>query len=558
MRMVCATATDSVMPTLTQLPAWEALREHQRTARAFNLRELFEQDAARFEKWSLQCGGILFDYSKHLITDETLRLLVKLARQCELPAWIERLFRGEKINTTENRAALHTALRSQEPVVLDGRNVVTEVEGVLSRLRRFCEDVSNAERCGSTGRPFSDVVNIGIGGSDLGPAFVIEALAPYARPQPRLHFVSNVDGAHLSGVLSDLDPETTLFLIASKTFTTLETLANARSARTWLAAKLGGAAVTRHLAAITANLAAAREFGADADAVFEFWDWVGGRYSLWSAVGLAIALAIGVDHFDALRRGAREMDEHFRRAPLERNIPVLAGLLGVWYIDFFGAAAHAVLPYDQRLKRLPEYLQQLEMESNGKRVARDGAAVDYATAPVIFGAAGTNGQHAFYQLLHQGTLFIPADFIACCRPHHSLEGHHPLLLANYFAQTEALARGKTAAESEAEMRAQGMAEDQIAKLLPHRIFAGNRPTTSILLDQLDPHTLGAFIAFYEHKTFVQSVIWNVNSFDQWGVELGKQLAERLVPELAGEGPVSSHDASTNGLINHFKAHRQQR
>ncbi|OGA52835.1 MAG: glucose-6-phosphate isomerase [Betaproteobacteria bacterium RIFCSPLOWO2_12_FULL_62_13] len=542
----------------TQLPAWQALREHHRAAQGFHLRELIERDAARYEKCSFRSGGILFDYSKHLVTDETLRLLVELARQCDLPAWIERLFSGERINTTENRAALHTALRSQEPVVLDGRNVVADVEDELSRIRRFCEDVWNAKRHGSTGRAFTDVVNIGIGGSDLGPAFVTEALVPYARPHPRLHFVSNVDGAHLSGVLGDLDPETTLFLVASKTFTTLETLANARSARTWLAAKLGGGTVARHFAAITANPAAAREFGADPDAVFEFWDWVGGRYSLWSAVGLPVALAIGVQHFDALRRGAREMDEHFRRAPLERNVPVLAGLLGVWYIDFFGAAAHAVLPYDQRLKRLPDYLQQLEMESNGKRVTRDGATVDYATAPVIFGAAGTNGQHAFYQLLHQGTLLIPADFIACCRPHHALEGHHPALLANYFAQTEALARGKTTAEAEAEMRARRMTEDHVAKLLPHRVCPGNRPTTSILLDQLDPHALGALIAFYEHKTFVQSVIWNVNAFDQWGVELGKELAGRLLTELEGEAPVSSHDASTNGLINHFKAHRQHR
>jgi glucose-6-phosphate isomerase len=370
-----------------------------------------------------------------------------------------------------------------------------------------------------------------------------------------LHFVSNVDGAHLAGVLAGLIPDTTLFIVASKTFTTLETLANARSARAWLARKVGGDDAGRHFAAVTANSAAAHEFGVANDAVFEFSDWVGGRYSLWSAIGLPIALAIGMDNFNALRSGAHEMDEHFRHAPLERNVPVLAGLLGVWYIDFFGAAAHAVLPYDQRLKRLPEYLQQLEMESNGKHVRRDGTEVDYATAPVIFGAAGTNGQHAFYQLLHQGTQLIPSDFIACCRSDHQLDGHHALLLANYFAQTEALARGKTAAEAEAEMLKQGTPETRIAKLLPHRVFAGNRPTTSILLRRLEPRTLGALIAFYEHKTFVQSVIWGINAFDQWGVELGKQLADRVLPELEGDKPATAHDASTNGLINHFKANR---
>ncbi|MBI4207183.1 MAG: glucose-6-phosphate isomerase [Betaproteobacteria bacterium] len=539
----------------TRLPAWQALQDHHRIAAGFSLRELFARDPRRFDKFSLQCGDILFDYSKHLVTDETLHLLVELAHQCELPGWIARLFTGDKVNTTEGRPALHTVLRAQEPVMLDGQNIVAEVEHMLSRMERFCEEVWSGVRCGSAGRAFSDVVNIGIGGSDLGPMFVTEALASYARPRPRLHFVSNVDGAHLAGVLQGLTPETTLFIVASKTFFTLETLANARSARAWLAAKLGADGAARHFAAVTANPAAAREFGVATDAVFEFWDWVGGRYSLWSAIGLPIALAIGMDNFNALRSGAGEMDLHFRHAPLERNIPVLAGLLGVWYIDFFGAAAHAVLPYDQRLKRLPEYLQQLEMESNGKRVRRDGAEVDYATAPVVFGAAGTNGQHAFYQLLHQGTQLIPADFIACCRSDHQLAGHHALLLANYFAQTEALALGKTTAEAEAEMRRRGMPEIRIAALLPHRVFGGNRPTTSILLPRLEPRALGALIAFYEHKTFAQSVIWGINAFDQWGVELGKQLADRLLPELEGVAPASSHDASTNGLINHFKTHR---
>jgi glucose-6-phosphate isomerase len=542
--------------SLTELPAWKALRAHRESAR-LDLRELLFSDSGRFAKLSIRIGGILFDFSKHLVTDETLRRLAALARERELPRWIERLFGGEPINNTERRPALHTALRATEPVYAGGRNVVADVERMLGRMRSFCADVHEGRRCGSGGRAFEDVVNIGIGGSDLGPAFVTEALAPYARTRPRTHFVSNVDGAHLSGVLAELQPETTLFIVASKTFTTQETLANAHSARAWLAAKLGGNAAERHFAAVTANPSRAHAFGIAPDAIFEFWDWVGGRYSLWSAVGLPIALALGMDAFDELRRGAREMDEHFRTAPLERNAPVLAGLLGVWYVNFHGATAHAILPYDQRLRRLPEYLQQLEMESNGKRVTRDGVEVNYATAPVIFGAAGTNGQHAFYQLLHQGTQLVPADFIACCRSHHRLPGHHAMLLAHFLAQTEALALGKTAAEAEAEMRRQGMADEEIALLLPHRVFPGNRPTTSILLDELDPRALGSLIAFYEHRTFVESVIWNINAFDQWGVELGKQLADRILPELESAAPVSSHDVSTNGLINHFKMHRWQ-
>ena len=536
--------------------AWQALRDHSRLAAAFSLRELLgEKD--RFDRFSVRCGGVLFDYSKHLATDETLRLLLALARHCALPEWIERLFRGERINVTEGRPALHTALRSREPVMLDGRNIVADVERTRLAMQRYCANVWSGSRRGSDGHAFSDVVNIGIGGSDLGPAFASEALAPYAIPQIRAHYVSNVDGAHLAGVLGGLAPATTLFVVASKTFTTQETLANARSARAWLAVALGDGNTGRHFAAVTANPAAARQFGIDEDSIFEFWDWGGGRFSLWSAVGLPLMLAFGDERFDELLAGAREMDEHFRHAALELNAPVLAGLLGVWYINFFGAAAHAVLPYDQRLRRLPEYLQQLEMESNGKRVARDGTPVAHATAPIVFGAAGTNGQHAFYQLLHQGTLLVPADFIACCRSHHDLPGHHAALLANFFAQTEALARGKTAAEVEAGMRAQGIAPARIAQLLPHRVFPGNRPTTSILLPQLDPRSLGMLIAFYEHKTFVQSVIWGINAFDQWGVELGKELAGRILPELQDDRPVASHDISTNGLINHYKKRRRQ-
>jgi glucose-6-phosphate isomerase len=541
--------------SLRQLRAWQALQQRQPHAARMHLRDLLTGDPRRFGKYSLECAGILFDFSKHRFDDDILGDLLALAEERGLPASVERLFCGARVNTTEGRPALHTALRAREPVVADGRNVVEDVERMLHRIRQFCAEIASGKRSGCNGRPFTDVINIGIGGSDLGPLFVTEALSSYRRPRPRVHFVSNVDGAHLAAALDGLDPETTLFIVASKTFTTQETLANARSGRAWLADKLGLAATGGHFAAVTANPDAARAFGIAPDAVFEFWDWVGGRYSLWSAIGLPIALAVGMDNFNALRDGAHEMDEHFRRAPLARNAPVLAALLGIWYIDFFDACAHAILPYDERLQRLPDYLQQLEMESNGKRVRHGGGEIDYATAPVLFGAAGTNGQHAFYQLLHQGTQLIPADFIACCQADHGIPGHHSLLLANFFAQTEALALGKTAEQARADMLQQGLSAEEIARLLPHRVFEGNRPTTSILLPRLTPHALGALIAFYEHKTFVQSVIWDINAFDQWGVELGKQLAARVLPELEGDAPVASHDPSTNGLINHFKMYR---
>ena len=546
-----------VMSTaLTRLPAWQALSDHQRVAAGFNLRELFGKDPARFDKFSLRCGDLLLDYSKHLITDDTLRLLIDLARQRELPAWIARLFSGGKINTTENRAALHTALRADRAVMLDGKNIVDDVRQMLARMDRFCEGVRNGKLVGFSGHAFTDIVSIGIGGSSLGPALATEALAPYAAPHLNFHFVSNVDGAHLADALAPLDPETTLFIVASKTFTTLETLANAHSARDWLIAKSGDAkTVARHFVAVTANAAAARDFGVGPEQVFEFWDWVGGRYSVWSAVGLPVALSIGMERFRELLAGARDMDEHFRTTPLERNMPVILGLLGIWYVNFFGTTSHAVLPYDQSLRLLPDHLRQLEMESNGKRTTRGGAPVDYATAPVIWGAAGTDAQHSFFQLLHQGTQMIPADFIACCRSHYDLNEHHTMLLANFLAQTEALMRGLSAAGVEAAMRDQGLPEDRIRELLPHRTFPGNRPSSSILLRKLEPRTLGALIALYEHKVFVQSVIWDVNAFDQWGVELGKQLANRILPELATSAPISSHDASTNGLINHFKTHR---
>jgi glucose-6-phosphate isomerase len=541
---------------LTQLPAWQALRDHHRLAATFGLRELFARDPARFDRFSVRCGTLLLDYSKHPINADTMRLLMDLARQCELAEWIMRMFKGERINTTETRAVLHTALRANGAVMFEGTDVHAEVVGTLARMRQFCDGVRSGQLTGFSGHPYTDVVNLGIGGSDLGPALAAAALAPYASPQLKTHFVSNVDGAHLAGVLGELNPETTLFIVASKTFTTLETLANARTAREWLIAKSGdGKAAARHFAAVTANVVAAQEFGVDPGWTFEFWDWVGGRYSVWSAVGLATALAIGMDHFEALLGGAREMDEHFASTPIERNLPVVLGLLGIWHINFFGATSHAVLPYDQSLHLLPDYLQQLEMESNGKRVTRDGRPVDYATAPVIWGSPGTNGQHAFFQMLHQGTQTIPADFIGCCQSHSPLGSHHEILMSNFFAQTEALMQGKSPAEAREDMLAQKLQADEIERLLPHRVFPGNRPSTSIVLKKLDPRALGELLALYEHKVFVQSVIWRINAFDQWGVELGKTLANRILPELTTASPVASHDASTNGLINYYKANR---
>ncbi len=546
------------MPTRSTLPSWQALVEHQRAASRLHLRELFAQDSGRFGQFSLSCDGILLDYSKQLVTKETMRLLAALARECELESWIRRLCAGERVNSTENRAALHIALRSDKRVTSDGRDVTQGVRGALAAMGRFVRGIQSGRIKGATRRAFTDVVNIGIGGSDLGPRLACEALAPYARARPRLHFVSNVDGGALAAVLAQLNPATTLFIVASKTFTTAETLANARSARAWLAGKLGGKAdIAKHLCAVTADSGRAVGFGVPAAQVFPIWDWVGGRYSLWSAIGLPVALAAGMGRFDELRAGARAMDEHFASAPLERNLPAVMGLLEVWNVNFFGAATRAVLPYDERLRQLPAYLQQLEMESCGKSVTREGTPAGHATAPVTWGSAGTDGQHAYFQLLHQGTQVVPADFIACCRPHHRLRGHHDNLLANFFAQTEALAIGMTAGAATAAMRADGLPEPELRRLLPHRTFEGNRPTTSILLDELSPRALGALLALYEHKVFVQSVIWDVNAFDQWGVELGKRLAGRILPELGAAAPVSAHDSSTNGLLNHYQSRKKK-
>jgi glucose-6-phosphate isomerase len=546
------------MSALTRSKTWADLNAHSKAMSRVHMRDLFAADARRFDKFSLRHQGILLDYSKNLITEETLALLLNLAREADLEGWIGKMFGGEKINFTENRAVLHTALRNRSgrPVLVDGADVMPGIQGVLAHMRDFSDSVRGGRWLGYTGKPITDIVNIGIGGSDLGPAMVCAALAPYGKPGLNAHFVSNIDGTHLAETLKRLDPETALFVIASKTFTTQETLTNARSARAWFLRHAGNeSAIARHFVAVSTNAQEVAKFGIDTANMFEFWDWVGGRYSLWSAIGLPIALYIGMDNFEALLQGAFEMDEHFRTAPLEKNMPAIMGLLGIWYNNFFDAQSHAVLPYDQYLHRLPAYLQQLDMESNGKRIARDGEAVDYSTGPVIWGEPGTNGQHAFYQLIHQGTKLIPADFLAPIETHNPMGDHHRILLANFFAQTKALMQGKTEAEARAELEAAGMKGRELERLLPHKLFPGNKPTNSILYPKLTPETLGALIALYEHKVFVQGVIWNVNSFDQWGVELGKQLAQKLLPELAESKPAEAYDASTNGLINYYKMHK---
>ena len=523
------------------------------------MRALFDADAGRFDRFSLRLGDILFDYSKNRITGETMKLLVALARQAGVPAAIGAMFGGARINNTEDRAVLHVALRNRSgrPIAVDGADVMPEVDRVLGKMRSFSERVRSGAWRGYDGRAVTDVVNIGIGGSDLGPKMAVTALTPYAAAHLRVHFVSNVDGTDISETLKPLDPATTLFLIASKTFTTQETMTNAASARQWLLrAAPGEAAIARHFAALSTNAAAVAAFGIDTDNMFEFWDWVGGRYSLWSAIGLPIAIAIGMDRFEELLAGAHDADEHFRGAPLERNIPVIMALLGIWYRDFFGAQTHAILPYDQYLRYFADYLQQGDMESNGKSVDKAGGAVDYATGPVIWGQPGTNGQHAFYQLIHQGTALVPCDFLAPARSHNPLGPHHDILIANFLAQTEALMRGRTTAEARAELSDAGASGPYLELLAAAKTFAGNRPTNTFLFRQLTPATLGMLIALYEHKIFTQGVIWNINSFDQMGVELGKQLAAAILPALTGGAPDADrdagHDASTNNLIRHYR------
>ncbi|MBW2108183.1 MAG: glucose-6-phosphate isomerase [Deltaproteobacteria bacterium] len=549
------------MPELIERPAWKALEAHYNTMKSRHMRDLFAEDPGRFRKFSLVVNDILLDYSKNRITQQTMRLLMNLAEDVDLRGWIDRMFQGEKINVTEGRAVLHVALRnlSERSICVDGHDVMPAVRAVLDKMERFCRSVRDGQWRGYTGKTVTDVVNIGIGGSDLGPVMVTEALKPYAVPGLRAHFVSNIDGTHLVETLKALDHERTLFVVASKSFTTQETLTNARSARCWFLDRAGDkAAIARHFVAVSTNARAVAEFGIDPENMFEFWDWVGGRYSLWSAIGLSIALFVGMSNFRALLAGAHEMDEHFRTSPFEKNMPVILGLLGVWYNNFFGAQTHAILPYDQYLHRFPAYLQQGDMESNGKGVTRSGQRVRWSTGPVVWGEPGTNGQHAFYQLIHQGTKLVPADFLAPINSHNPIGEHHEILLSNFFAQTEALMKGKTEGEVRTELAETGLDEEATERLIAHKVFEGNRPTNSILFKRLDPRTLGALIALYEHKIFVQGVIWEVNSFDQWGVELGKQLAKAILPELKGDGKVDAHDASTNALINYYKAHRALR
>ncbi len=543
------------MSALTRSPSWIALHEHHSAIANIYMRDMFAQDLRRFERFSLRFNDILVDYSKNRITEETMSLLFALAREADVEGWREKMFKGEKINVTENRAVLHIALRnrSNRPIIVDGKDVMPDVNAVLAHMRSFSNAIRSGEWKGYTGKAIMDVVNIGIGGSDLGPVMVTEALKPYGSAKLCVHCVSNVDGTHIAETLKHLNPETTLFIIASKTFTTQETLTNASTARSWfLDSAKNESAIAKHFVALSTNAKEVARFGIDVKNMFEFWDWVGGRYSLWSAIGLPIAVYIGMENFEELLSGAHEMDEHFRSAPLERNIPVILGLLGIWYNNFFGAQTHAILPYDQYLHRFPAYFQQGDMESNGKSVTRDGAAVDYSTGPVIWGEPGTNGQHAFYQLIHQGTKLIPADFLAPMESHNPLGDHHAILLSNFFAQTEALMKGKTEAEARTELEAAGLKGAELEALLPHKLFAGNKPTNSILFRKLTPRTLGSLIAMYEHKIFVQGIIWNINSFDQWGVELGKQLAKAILPELKSKDNVTLHDSSTNGLINYYK------
>jgi glucose-6-phosphate isomerase len=539
------------MAQLTKSAAWQGLQAHHKTMARIHMRDLFAQEPNRFERLSLRFEDLLLDYSKNRVTTRTLSLLLDLAREAEVSNWIERMFRGDRINATERRAVLHVALRnrSNRPIELDGQDVMPAVNDVLRRLQAFTTAVRSGSWAGHDGRQITDVVSIGIGGSYLGPEMATLALAGYADSGPRLHFVANVDGADLATALAGLDPATTLFVVISKTFTTIETLTNAQSAREWFRAKVGeGADLARHFVAVSNNREAAAAFGIDPANSFEIWDWVGGRYSLWSAVGLPLALAIGFENFQQLLDGAHAMDEHFRSAPLERNMPVLLALLGIWYIGFFGAETHAVLPYDHGLRRLPAYLQQLDMESNGKRVTRDGVAIDYPTAPVLWGEPGTNSQHSFLQELHQGTRLLPADFLLPAVSAHPVGPHHELLIANCLAQTEALMKGRTEVEVRTELEAAGLRGAEVLRLLPHKVQPGNQPTNTLLFRRLDPRTLGMLIALYEHKVFVQGVIWHVNSFDQWGVELGKQLASTIAAELRSPEAAGAHDSSTAGLM----------
>jgi len=546
-------------PGVLHRPVYRVLQAHHAQMETVHMRDLFAADPARFERFSLRVGALLLDYSKNRITGDTMSLLLRLAEEADVAGWRECMFTGEKINNTENRAVLHVALRnrSNQPMRVDGEDVMPKVSAVIGRMAAFAEQVRSGEWRGYTGKRISDVVNIGIGGSDLGPRMVCQALKPYHHPQLKVHFISNVDGAHVQEALEALNPETTLFIVSSKTFATQETMINAHHAREWfLRRSLATRHIARHFVAASANRDAVAAFGIDPAHMFEFWDWVGGRYSLWSAIGLSIVLAVGAERFAELLEGAHEMDEHFRHAPLAQNMPVVLALLGVWYNNFFGAESHAILPYDHYLRSLPAYLQQADMESNGKSVDRDGRVVDYSTGAIVWGASGINGQHAFYQLLHQGGRMIPADFIVSVEPHTELQAHHDILIAHFLAQTEALMRGRTREETQLEMGSPEGEPAQAGQFVQHKVFDGNHPSNALLLQKLTPHALGMLIALYEHKIFVQGVIWNLNSYDQWGVELGKQLASRILTELQAAAPVTGHDASTRALINYYRCMRR--
>ncbi|MFN3488598.1 MAG: glucose-6-phosphate isomerase [Emticicia sp.] len=541
----------------TQTPAFKKLKAHHRTISKKHLKELFAEDNNRFKKFSIKFNDILLDYSKNNINRRTIGYLTDLAKECDLSGAIEQMFTGEKINQTENRSVLHVALRnrSNTPILVDGKDVMPDINEVLEKMKTFSGKVISGAWKGYTNKSITDIVNIGIGGSDLGPVMVTEALKPYKKKNINIHFVSNVDGTHIAETLKKVNPETTLFMIASKTFTTQETMTNALSARDWfLQSAVNEEFVKKHFVAISTNQNLVEKFGIDPANMFGFWDWVGGRYSLWSAIGLSIACTIGYENFEQLLLGAHEMDNHFRTTPFEKNVPVVLALLGIWYNNFYGAESQAILPYDQYLHRFAAYFQQGDMESNGKYIDRNGNKVDYQTGPIIWGEPGTNGQHAFYQLIHQGTKLIPADFIAPAISHNPLGEHHKMLLSNFFAQTEALMNGKTRAEVDAELT--GKSEEEKAKIAPFKVFEGNRPTNSILVKKVTPKTLGSLIAMYEHKIYVQGIIWNVFSFDQWGVELGKQLANKIYPELTDSEAIESHDSSTNALINQYKKWRK--
>ena len=542
------------MKHLSELPAWRQLWPHYEEMKSVHMRDLFAQDPDRARRYWLEVGGLTLDYAKNRITDQTLNGLFELARESGLPEKMRAMFAGEKINNTENRAALHIALRNRAdtPIYVDGENVMPKVNSVLRHMGRFAHAVRNGDWTGYTGQAITDIVNIGIGGSDQGPLMMCTALQTYGHPRLNMHFVSNVDGTQLRDVLEQVRPETTLFIIASKTFTTQETLTNAHTARDWFLRAGREEDIAKHFVAVSTNKEAVSAFGIDTANMFEFWNWVGGRYSLWSAIGLPIMIYLGEENFIEMLEGAHLMDQHFINAPFEQNMPVLLGMIGIWYINYFGGGSHVIAPYDQHLHHLPRFIQQLDMESNGKQTACDGTPVGTDTGPIIWGETGINGQHAFFQLLHQGTHITPIDLIASLEKRSNLPGHHEILLSNVFAQAEAFMRGKTAEEVRAELQAQGMDGEKIEKLVPHKTFSGNRPTNILLLDKIDPRNMGSLIALYEHKVFVQGVVWGINSFDQWGVELGKQLAQTILAELTGEIPPQPHDASTERLIRLYR------